>query len=1045
MFSKWQLRSQAIFTVMLTAITLAGCGLKIGEANKSETTAEVQAIACLDSSIADLKLFTVGEATDEQVASSLQCLQDVFISFKENIRGEHKDAYTAKEIALFIEKNFIKDGKTFSDAFLAEVMKFKVALIGGSSLLVRETEIDQVVSLLTSLKPDILRLNKSMKIITFKWISQFHPESEDEKEKLFLIAKTDFNRFVQKLAQQFAQTGNAYLIDDLFNFVREVLIFAKGESETVQFFEKVRPFLKTFKTVLIGGDNSLKASEWERLGSTLHEGLFQALRYEYFLKDLSDQDIETKWRGYEKMAIDLSGLVENLLDVKETQTLSNFELFEITQTLVKIFPDFSLNMQLIESIGHLKVMMLGDSPSGRIGWSKSDFSKLRTKIPKLFQQIATLVQTYDYLQRHKNPILTWSTTSPEEFLSIESKTLVAVESLAELIERPYSLYYLKILIQELAKGPLSEELVLPENFESLYSAALSIKTVLTGEEDNTIGVTNLKTLLVVGARAFLHVTEYNIFTVPYKIDEPGFYTHLDRIFEKIIKTVSLNLELKSSKMYSSEELISLILTLQQEDIINTELKDQSLAMMFEGLWKNLLNDPAGRLGNQVLPGFNSVALAQVSNEMRGFIGSQKVVGEIFGKQETITKSLLLTEIRKAMVAQKDPLVKASLRELQTVLSSVISLNFNSHDFLKILTLDLGQYSYKDTFKSNLGRAFSRLFIRSYAGDMSRVSKLKGVTVTEAEVAFKQFKSIAVDFEVIDISNETFMSARFMEANLFLATSNGDLYANFTEVHDIFLHILSGMARAKMLKERIIEACLPPQQDRISSKTGVWEFCLLKTYYNEMVMKDPATPYFGSYLDLPQMLQMRNQFSAQEVKEYFYSLVKAAGHVPNDKEVVYFEDADLFPHVLQYIEMVYARHDSNKDGVLEKCEALGAFPIFHDLIKELTAEYKLKEDQLPGTFIYLLKFSRPPKTLAEKFKFLSFINTPEKWVIASTRIDLGKIFNFIADETRAKKEKAEAQQPPVTPAEPVAPQPPVTPVEPPAKRVGPPPEPIVTGC
>ena len=63
MFSKWQLRSQAIFTVMLTAITLAGCGLKIGEANKSETTAEVQAIACLDSSIADLKLFTFRQAT----------------------------------------------------------------------------------------------------------------------------------------------------------------------------------------------------------------------------------------------------------------------------------------------------------------------------------------------------------------------------------------------------------------------------------------------------------------------------------------------------------------------------------------------------------------------------------------------------------------------------------------------------------------------------------------------------------------------------------------------------------------------------------------------------------------------------------------------------------------------------------------------------------------------------------------------------------------------------------------------------------------------
>ena len=199
MFSKLNCR---MLLILFFALSLASCGLKIGEENKTKDTAEVQSIACLDSTISNLKLFFAGSASDDQVASSLQCLQDVFISFKENIRGENKDAYTAKEIATFVEKNFIEDGTTFSDPFLTELMNFKVAVIGGTNQLFLKSEIDNIVSLLAIIKPDLVRLNRSMRIISFQWAVEFQPASGEEKEQLFLQAKSDFNKLIQKLLLQ---------------------------------------------------------------------------------------------------------------------------------------------------------------------------------------------------------------------------------------------------------------------------------------------------------------------------------------------------------------------------------------------------------------------------------------------------------------------------------------------------------------------------------------------------------------------------------------------------------------------------------------------------------------------------------------------------------------------------------------------------------------------------------------------------------------------------------------------------------------------------
>ena len=71
-----------------------GCGLKLGEKNKTANVLEIKGASCLDQSLSKLKLFFAGEATDEQVSDSFMCLQDVLLTFKDKVRGKEMDSYT---------------------------------------------------------------------------------------------------------------------------------------------------------------------------------------------------------------------------------------------------------------------------------------------------------------------------------------------------------------------------------------------------------------------------------------------------------------------------------------------------------------------------------------------------------------------------------------------------------------------------------------------------------------------------------------------------------------------------------------------------------------------------------------------------------------------------------------------------------------------------------------------------------------------------------------------------------------------------------------
>lgn len=479
-------------------------------------------------------------------------------------------------------------------------------------------------------------------------------------------------------------------------------------------------------------------------------------------------------------------------------------------------------------------------------------------------------------------------------------------------------------------------------------------------------------------------------------------------YEKIAEDVISLLEvvLQSKKVMTTSEWAQFILVAQKQDILKTQLTESALTKALDALWSNILNPVEDRLQNVSRPGFDGVALQQIAPEVRTWLGVQKRIAQVFATSSLWKKDLISAEFQAHMESESDVLIKKALADISEILSESIPLTMNSSGMMKILDPATMDYHQDDVTWSNVARLLSRILIRSYAGDLQRATDFVAVTQEEAQAAYDQLKPLAVDLDVIDKSNDTFVKSRFLESNLFLSVSNGDKWASFKELHHLIIHIISGLSRSGEIRDEMIktknfeQVCILAEANgdrKIKGTTRIYEKCILDQYIRS------AT----GFQSMPGFLEMRTKYSEVELRDHYMALLKAAGHVPREDKTVLMSDADLFPHVVQYIEMVYSRHDANHDNLLQKEEAQAAFPIFKDLLADLVKPYKqIKEEHLEGVFIYILKYGRPPnpKNLGEALKFFAFVNdkTQKDWIINSTRIDLGKIFNYIAENAVASK-------------------------------------------
>lgn len=994
------------FTAVMS-ISFLGCGLKFGEKKKESQIAEVQGTSCLKDSMASLKLFTTGEAEDEKLAEAFDCLQKSIVIFKENIRGQDKNSFTPGEVAGFVTKNFIKDSTlNLTPELMKSIMKVKVLLVGGTEDLIQKTEVDAISSLIARLKPEVIRLNPHMKVL----VQKYTPESGELTEEKFNEAYRSVKITLKRLGGIVASGEREYQLSDLMDLAIEVLKMKNSPQEKLDFLLKAKPLIAKFKTTVLGGKPSLQGAEWVKFAAAGAELYMQSIRIKYFLKPLDETKKAERFKIYEQIAHDiLSGLPE-LVDGRDDKSIRTGDLVGLIDAALVAFPELPFTGELIQQVSKLKLVLLGTHAQGSEAWTVSDFKKLRDKLPKLFAMVQKAIDSLEHLKVNAEAYRKGE-IKYEDFARAETVLLGVVEILTAEIMHGYDLRDLKQLVISL-KPLLKDKVNLPEDLEPLFSLVYAGKVALTGEQGPQLTIANLQLILKVGARGFANFIEFMNFVKPFNLEEQEFTRNFVTWITKINSTLALELKLKPSHVLTTTELVNAILAAQNANMLKTKLQEESLTLAFNALWSNVLNKPEDRLsGRPSLLGFNDGALANLTTEIVYWVENQKTILGMYQARPEFNKDELAQMLQTRIDSAKSAVSKASALELRRVVVANGYMNYNAKGYLKILTDDVNRYVMRDLITANIAKTLARVLIRAYSGDIERVNNLTGVTLAEIQSGFDNLKRVAYDLELLDPSNPSFISGRFMEASLFLSVSNGDEYANYEEINHLVMHIFSGIKRGDDLEVLATKKCLKNENLMFRKKSEFDEDCLLDLYLQE----DSA------FLGLPEFLKIKTdrkedgepRYTPEMNKAYYFSLLKAAGHVPKENKTVILADASLFPHVVQYIEMIYWRHDENKNGLLEKDEALKAYPVFANLLTELTKtkRFFIKIPDLPGLFIYLLKYGNIPTVAAEMKPFLDFIkdykcNKPEVpcqkgWEIQSSRHSLGKIFNFIAEASKPK--------------------------------------------
>lgn len=1032
-----------------------GCGLKTGEAPKEPAVVTFSDASCITGSVNNLKKFVAGDATDDEIGSAVECLQTAVKAFKDNVRGSDHSKFTPSEVSNFILRKFLKSDMDLSPELLAQVMKLKVLLTSGELNAITRPELDGLISVLGRLKPELVRLNPHIKVYISKW----QPGSEDKAagQAKFLAARDALKSSFNRIGQLLAATHRGLDVTDLLKLVAEAAKLGgmqASQSSLLDTLSKAEGLVVKLKTNLIGGTTEVKGTEWIGLLDLAAEGFAQSLRIKYFLMPLTPEQVDEKLDAYQAIASDVTKLIPELLR-GHANSITNAQIAEIIDAakpllpmLANVAPDF------VDQVGKIKLVIVGNINTTYSAWTIADFNSLNVKFPELFNIAKDSLNSLKHYKLDPKGFRV-GTLKKEDFLKAEEKLNAAIKKLSEKILYSYSLQDLKQLVLGV-KSIAGDTFKLPDNLEDWFKLIYAAKVALTGEQGPQLTVKNIQLLLNVGVRVYGNAVELSNFVLPFKTDEPEMTVNFGPWILKLKESLLLELNLKESHQVTTEELTNLVLAIQGAKILKTTIQKESLEPFLNAVWGRVLTKPEDRLGTKgSLTAFNEEALNNLATEIVLWIENQKVAFQIFANKPEYTKQELVDVLRGRVGEDSNisPIGRVSLQELYKVVSAKGNMNFNEQGFLKILSNDSGMYHLRDLTNSNLAKTAARVLTRAFSMDLGRINDYAGVSQAEAQDGFDQFKLLLFDLGILDRSDVGFIASRFTESNLFLSVSNGDDYSSFEELHHIILHIQSGLARATTMEERMLTACVR-ERAPILIKSIMDRNCLLNFFLQE----DDA------FKDVPEFLNLKTgtadgepKYSDEANKKYYLSLLFAAGYipaenVPDDQQTVELGKANLFPHVVQYVEMLFATHETNRNRKLEKIEALAAFPVFRNLLALATKDFGslIKPTDLPGLFIFIIKNKRIP-TKKDGLPLLLFIRDPlqKDWGIESKRHDLGDVFNIIAMASKPKPPEptpvpapAPAPQPAPEPPTP-APAPEPTPVPAPTPTPEPTPTPTPT--
>ena len=981
------------------------CTPKVGEEPPAQQIQDVGGTECLTTSAASVRKFFDGEATNLEMDLAWDCIGVAFYKFQQYVRGSTPGVYTPRELATFLEDNFFEKNESgqpksrIPDSLLVQFMYLKQIFVGGSETIVTREEVLRSIEVFKELKKATALINPHMKVLLMSWEA---PEDglRDGSLGIFEKANEDTQTAARIIADIIRDSGSSYELDNLPIFIEELAQFYNEKWSAAERVRQYLPVFKKLKVALAGGTESgVQNREWRTIVLLGARGWMQYLRYWYFIQKPAQAGKGIKLAYLARSFEDGFSIFEDLVREKPGGFISKAEVQEIFFKLSGVWPEFKTSEKLVYEFMKVKVLFIGGSVDS---FTNADFQNARLKVKQfrfILEKFLPYVGVYggewDYSDMTADD-------AKDYFFEAQYSLESAAKELGGLLEGNYDLNDFKGLVTEwdLLYPPVKPEESFGFWIVTYLPTVQSVKNAIYDSNDSLIRKAQWANFLGLVSRGYMDGLFLKYFIQNRNLNDRIVLENVKVFIEQSTSILRDVLAVKSSSIISQERINQIVQELRLIKVIPQEIQVDSLEGLVRVILNYILNPPESRLAGELPFALNFVSVERLRSELLSWVEVELFFSRAVqssGSTTDLSPSELTKAIKAELSSNPAPLLKQALTELDLVISEKSPMDIDSRGHLKITNLNPHTYSRESLRAVNTSRMISRILIQSFAGDLKRIQDFSGITEPEAQVAFNLVKGVFVDLGMLDPINDRFIPNRFLESNLFTPHSNGNSLGSFGELTYLVHLIFSGKVNDSDLMPGLLATCLPnnknPQlNDRVSY------LCLRKHYRTALIKNLPG---------LPGMVQYLKDQNEKTFQAFFYNTLRASGWEPDSgneaKMTVKLSDVGLYPHLLQYMEMLVSMYDSDHDSAIGTDEALKAFPNFLELFKVVAAkELKdgtLKESELPALFTYMLKYGKAPEGIWEGLtRFKPWVAAgPSGWVVWANRTKLASVLGYISEQ------------------------------------------------
>jgi hypothetical protein len=295
----------------------------------------------------------------------------------------------------------------------------------------------------------------------------------------------------------------------------------------------------------------------------------------------------------------------------------------------------------------------------------------------------------------------------------------------------------------------------------------------------------------------------------------------------------------------------------------------------------------------------------------------------------------------------DPLLVDAADEMRKII--INERPYYDHDDLRVAFLNTAgdRHTLFNQTQECWLHELIRLMMRAYVSHPAADVDQDAATYDDFEQMYLGIRELGREFKIMDGNSDAVLSQRFMEANLFMDASDGDVTMNMGEAVGLVAYLISSKQSSSDIHDEASARC--PLGDIDSYGKPRIEFECFKRVYFEQVER--------WWERMPALLAEYRSLDASALDDFQKTFFMAAVGPSTYGKPLGAGDADSVAMIAHYLESIYTRFDTTRSGVLSLGEAEIAFPVFESKIVEVSKMHSRFQNL--SLFTYLLAFGRPP--------------------------------------------------------------------------------------